>query len=348
VLEIQADQPYNTRGHTVLEHPVTSHHIQAVRGGKAMADPDSTSTRLCGVCGAVEVSHPRKYCSPTCAKSAFITKRAIASRCTDCQKPCRRGAHRCSPCHLAWRGQAERGAGGRFPSVLADRSCRFCGGAFQPRDAKTVYCSRECAFADPNWKQGHWAELAERRTVRTAAMQAVRAAKRQRACRVCSKPFVSSHAAVCSPECRKADARAWHYANYQKVEREGVCPECRKPWRLVGVQGRHRFCSRKCSRKFARRGRPKNHESRARRAGVAVDYSIRSVEIFQRDGWICQLCGVKTPKRLRGTIDDRAPELDHIVPISRGGGHVRENLQCSCRRCNGRKGASVIGQLRLA
>jgi 5-methylcytosine-specific restriction endonuclease McrA len=55
-----------------------------------------------------------------------------------------------------------------------------------------------------------------------------------------------------------------------------------------------------------------------RRAAVAV--SRRAV--FARDEYRCQYCGA------------RADSIDHVVPRSRGGSHVWENLAAACRRCN--------------
>ena len=55
-----------------------------------------------------------------------------------------------------------------------------------------------------------------------------------------------------------------------------------------------------------------------RRAAVAV--SRRAV--FARDEYRCQYCG------------GRADSIDHVVPRSRGGSHVWENLAAACRRCN--------------
>lgn len=72
------------------------------------------------------------------------------------------------------------------------------------------------------------------------------------------------------------------------------------------------------------------------------------VEVLERDKWRCQLCGRKTPKAKRGTHDDDAPELDHIVPVAAGGKHTRANTQCACRACNSAKGARTLGQLNLA
>ena len=67
---------------------------------------------------------------------------------------------------------------------------------------------------------------------------------------------------------------------------------------------------------------------------------VSLIKVLNRDGWICQLCGKDTPKALRGSNHDDAPEVDHIVPLSKGGRHVYSNLQCACRACNRRKGAN--------
>lgn len=46
--------------------------------------------------------------------------------------------------------------------------------------------------------------------------------------------------------------------------------------------------------------------------------------VFARDDYTCQYCG-KRGVRL---------ECDHIVPVSRGGGHDLENLATACLPCN--------------
>jgi 5-methylcytosine-specific restriction endonuclease McrA len=80
--------------------------------------------------------------------------------------------------------------------------------------------------------------------------------------------------------------------------------------------------------------------------GATVEL-VDPIKVFERDGWRCQLCMRKTPARLRGSYDPRAPELDHIVPISKGGAHSYINTQCACRECNGKKLDRPLGQLRL-
>lgn len=92
----------------------------------------------------------------------------------------------------------------------------------------------------------------------------------------------------------------------------------------------------------------KKLEKALRRARVAVAGElIDPIAVFDRDRWTCQLCGKRTPKRLRGQMVPDAPELDHIIPLALGGGHLWSNVQCACRACNGSKGATIKGQLGL-
>jgi 5-methylcytosine-specific restriction endonuclease McrA len=45
------------------------------------------------------------------------------------------------------------------------------------------------------------------------------------------------------------------------------------------------------------------------------------------------------PVRLR----DATPELEHVIPLSKGGTHTKDNVRCSCRACNLNKGANMPG-----
>jgi 5-methylcytosine-specific restriction endonuclease McrA len=111
---------------------------------------------------------------------------------------------------------------------------------------------------------------------------------------------------------------------------------------------RRSFCSSACLDRHSRRQAGGNSDrKRARRAGVQYQ-PINRTKLFTRDGWRCQICGVKTPKALRGKHEDRSPELDHRVPLALGGAHTWENIQLACRKCNGAKGGRrIVGQLPL-
>lgn len=106
-------------------------------------------------------------------------------------------------------------------------------------------------------------------------------------------------------------------------------------------------CSDACTRAKGLRKRIRNEKvRRLRKRGIDCEM-VDPFKVFERDGWKCQLCGVATPKRLRGSHKDRAPELDHILPLAAGGAHTYANTQCSCRKCNRIKWVTPAGQLQL-
>ena len=57
----------------------------------------------------------------------------------------------------------------------------------------------------------------------------------------------------------------------------------------------------------------------------------QKLRIIERDGWTCFYCG---RENLR--LDEI--EIDHKLPVSRGGPNTMDNLVTACRECNQRKG----------
>lgn len=88
----------------------------------------------------------------------------------------------------------------------------------------------------------------------------------------------------------------------------------------------------------------KNNRQRARRYGVPYEAGIRAVEIYERDGWVCGICRLPVDEGLKYP-DMLSASLDHVVPLARGGGHVRGNLQLAHFICNSRKSAEVQGAM---
>ncbi len=59
--------------------------------------------------------------------------------------------------------------------------------------------------------------------------------------------------------------------------------------------------------------------------------------IYERDGGRCHICGVDVP------LDEF--EIDHIVPVSRGGTSDPMNLSTSHRDCNRRKATRLMAEI---
>lgn len=68
----------------------------------------------------------------------------------------------------------------------------------------------------------------------------------------------------------------------------------------------------------------------------AISKSVR-FEVFKRDGFCCAYCGAMPPEVVL--------EVDHITPVSAGGGNERDNLITSCRDCNRGKGARQLSSV---
>lgn len=212
------------------------------------------------------------------------------------------------------------------------------------------FCSQECRAARSANKAKRYA--AEKALFRTDKGHIAKAEPKPFTCQECGGVGLTkqANAKYCSKECTakgvskvNSSARPWK-----------ICPTCGEEFKPCrpnrkqvddGYEQVH--CSHKCAGMAPRKKEAKRSmqetELRKRRKWGKFDPSL----VFERDGWRCHICGRKTPKRLRGSTDDRAPELDHIVTIADGGEHSERNTSCACRRCNRHKGAKSMGQMFL-
>lgn len=178
----------------------------------------------------------------------------------------------------------------------------------------------------------------------------------------------------CSMECKKAHIRNQRPGPYSPLfigtcrtcngsiaarNRKVYCSDaCLPKVEYIGPTTQHMTATRKCNVcetefEYTRgMGRPPGHCSDECKAAVAtrcrrvakgrrkarmkeVEYeSVDPIKLCERDGWKCQICGIDTPKELRGTYRSNAPEVDHIIPVSKGGPHTYANTQCACKECN--------------
>lgn len=211
------------------------------------------------------------------------------------------------------------------------------------------FCSRECSFANMRL-HGHGGNSDTRTAWQKWAVQFEKQPgldKPSATCRICAKPTGRANALSCAGQCRKRWQQVAHCADPVS------CKQCGVEFnRLPGSYSRH--CSDQCqvmwdraARKIERKRRGNGtHRNRVKFYGGAYE-PFNPLEVLARDRWRCQLCGIKTPQAKRGSIEDDAPELDHVVPLSKGGPHTRANTQCLCRRCNGLKSDTARGQLGL-
>ena len=218
-------------------------------------------------------------------------------------------------------------------AAAKDESCRWCS-AELPSDHTSSFCSSSCSKkASYDRRKGDISE--ERR-----AGNAARRAAIVKVCPQCGQSFAperTTRQRFCSPACK----RTFHRFSVARTCEQDDCDRplaargmCQMHWRrwarAEGIEKAPAWDDRR---------RANYHKRRALKKKLpAAD--IRPRDIYERDSWTCGLCGDGIDP---GTAwpDPLSASLDHILPLSKGGHHVPENVQAAHLSCNVRKGNRV-------
>jgi len=225
------------------------------------------------------------------------------------------GAHRkyCSDsCRSDWYRYRTRGK----EVVRPWHKCLVCERVFFSERANRKYCSAACGTK------------AKRHAIE---------------CDFCGKTFyrASTRPRFCSIACGQKNRRA--------IE---TCVGCGAEFPHRGT-GQNSYCSFDCylrtrgkkrtGRKF---GTDVHHRRRAKKAGVPHE-SVSIEYVYERDGGKCHICGKKVSTGYESP-HPMSLSLDHLIPLSRGGGHLLNNVCISHLGCNvGRKTRANGEQLLL-
>jgi len=215
-------------------------------------------------------------------------------------------------------------------------TCEWCkreshrplGGKAHKKGSGNRWCSRSCQAAHvaatkkAPWcafYTGYCAACGEAVTGRRAIVR----------CAPCERERIRESMVVAARALHVASAKAYacqdcgiRYCPLYGAYMRDVCPNC--------VEARARSANR-----VARVRR------KALQRGVTVE-SVNPLVVFERDMWACYLCGGAAPQVLRGTLYDDAPELEHVVPLAKGGSHSYANTRCAHRRCNREKSDTLL------
>lgn len=203
-------------------------------------------------------------------------------------------------------------------------TCRHCRESVtrkvRTKNDKGHYCSRQCSDADNAILKE------ERKAIRAIAKRLQRKVRKLKAeearrDRELARKQYEEEARVCA--CKVCGVK-FDQGSHLGAPRK-YCPPCNE---VILKEARKR------QRRITRSKR------RARVRATKIE-PIDPFEIFDRDNWHCYICCKPTPKSKRGTLSDNAPELDHIVPLSKGGTHTKDNVACACRKCNHEKSDEI-------
>lgn len=138
------------------------------------------------------------------------------------------------------------------------------------------------------------------------------------------------------------------------LSREGICEICGKPYTVeeyvkscgIKYARDNGVCSIECkdekSRRLKRKQKrtPSNHRHRARLKGVPYESGITLQKLIRKNGLTCAICGKEcnpNDHEWSKYAGPTYPSIDHIIPISKGGGHTWNNVQVACMMCNSLK-----------
>lgn len=217
-------------------------------------------------------------------------------------------------------------------------SCLTCGSVLvkKPGPGRNPrFCDDRCRYRFSNPEK----TAEEKRAARAAAKSRVSPDVRSKNARAAAK----ARWAALRPEERSAAASSAAKARYGEgyvakpvpARQMRTCSYCGVDVLMTSVQA---SCRANACRLAHNAARNRKHAS-ARRAIMrgAESEVFEPVDIFERDGWKCLLCGDPVNRDLRWP-DPMSASLDHIVPLSRGGVHIPSNTQCSHLVCNVRRG----------
>lgn len=217
------------------------------------------------------------------------------------------------------------------------KTCLVCAGVIERGGRKggplPTYCSPQCKQRARSQREEQDGR-AEARNQRERERKAQTRVKQQtRPCLYCDSPMAATRRTQCGkPECVK-QAKANRMREYMRKYRETDGGGCRlremeyaKAYREKNGHWRQRYPAAAAAIDARRR----------MRVLVATVESFAPREVYERDGWVCQLCrlpidpGVAWP-------DPMSPSVDHRVPLAKGGEHSMANVQAAHLGCNSRK-----------
>lgn len=189
------------------------------------------------------------------------------------------------------------------------------------------YCSRKCYF-----------ESITRISKERAVLR--RIAKNNKPpfihdCIICEQPFFTENKRIkiCSRACRRIQANKQQRI-YDRGSNWPRKRDCKKCGQLIEItkNGPRKYC-KECGEKINKAHKKIAKIKRKYKIKATQTQTIISINQFERDNWICQLCGCDVDL-IKPTNKDNYAHLDHIIPLSKGGQHITNNVQTLCRKCN--------------
>lgn len=243
--------------------------------------------------------------------------------------------------------------------------CRWCGSVFiasadrlrKSGKSGELYCDRECAGKHRSYLYKGNDEIHD--VIRKARGLQPKYAKSNvhcKRCQCCGVAFFAQRAyqRYCSTQCTKAITANQSRLEYWKqlkdkarqASRPRRCNCCGALFTAIKfAEASVRCCSQKCQ-KIATRKAAKHVRRERMRVPVSIKRGNTSIKhLMQKHKARCVSCGCTC--EMTSSYHPNQATADHIVPLSKGGLHVEDNLQLMCHQCNSNKSDAVPTNMNL-
>jgi 5-methylcytosine-specific restriction endonuclease McrA len=162
----------------------------------------------------------------------------------------------------------------------------------------------------------------------------------QGTCEVCSEPipqpWTGRKRFTCSASCALERKR-----RRGEVAAPKPCSFCARTF--TASRPGQRYCSPECRHEGSRNNRLEIARRRDRHVRLfGTPRKIGLLEIGERDHWACHICQLPVDRQATGNAK---PSLDHVIPVSRGGPHSRENIKLAHLGCNIAKKDRLLSEM---
>lgn len=310
---------------------------------------------ICGYCG-IEFYHEDgkrgkspKYCSKECKYEADKKHKRIQwaatspfkkSHCDMCGKELSKGRSRF--CSTECKTRYNHLKQGRIShNKIFTKTCVICGKTFDTWRTRKSTCSEDCKkeLRRIHSNENHVRRYREKNPGAVSRDEILERSREKREIKEREKEERRKQKQQ-EVEKRKAEREALKSKEPKRYVKK--CIICGNEFETIYPQ--KIYCSDKCSRKNYKSRHP---NKKKRYKGITIDDDITLAKVAERDGNICQICGLFVDWDDRENIENTTicggmyPSIDHIVPISCGGLHSWENVQLAHRVCNTRKSNKV-------
>lgn len=235
------------------------------------------------------------------------------------------GKARCQPCRRTNGSAARKAASKAYRSTPTP--CLRCEQMFIPTKTSQKYCSRKCS------------RESARGFGECPGCGKVLGCYRSAHCQSCRRRLETGWGGgkEVALYVRPAAKRASKAARLARTWYAGTCIICDASF---ADTYRRRTCSEQCGALLDAELRREAKDRRRARMRNAYVSPVNRRQVFERDAWTCQLCH-EPVERDKVVPHPKAPTIDHVIPLARGGTHEMANTQCAHFLCNATKSDRV-------